>query len=146
MCIFLPKKAFKSFCTWMLLPTVLYTPSSVNAAKRRGGDKKTNGSVMWTNTEQWKSITCFSSDPAGARIKIQMFHPDYDPFIKLSLRLNDAPSWDHDSNYMLIAWVLNSTLVRLISLIDILPHPPPTQSWNIEFLCLQGAKKLLKRA
>lgn len=36
--IFLPKKAFKSFCTWMLLPTVLYTPSCVSPGEEREED------------------------------------------------------------------------------------------------------------
>lgn len=35
--IFLPKKAFNSFCTWMLLPTVRYTPSCVAPKMKMGG-------------------------------------------------------------------------------------------------------------
>lgn len=35
--IFLPKKPFNSFCTWMLLPTVRYTPSCVAPKMKMGG-------------------------------------------------------------------------------------------------------------
>lgn len=35
--IFLPKKVFNSFCTWMLLPTVRYTPSCVAPKMKMGG-------------------------------------------------------------------------------------------------------------
>lgn len=62
--ISLPKKVFNSFCTWMLLPTVRYTPSCVTPGKTRGGGKKEiwkKGRVIWTNTEEWKFTTCFSS-------------------------------------------------------------------------------------
>lgn len=38
--IFLPKKAFNSFCTWMLLPTVRYTPSCVAPKMKTGGGVK----------------------------------------------------------------------------------------------------------
>lgn len=38
--IFLPKKAFNSFCTWMLLPTVRYTPSCVAPKMKMGGGVK----------------------------------------------------------------------------------------------------------
>lgn len=68
--ISLPKKAFKSFCTWMLLPTVLYTPSCVTPRREEGRlkkkkkkGKKEKGSVIWTRTERWKCTTCVSQQP-----------------------------------------------------------------------------------
>lgn len=61
--IFLPKKAFNSFCTWMLLPTVRYTPSCVAPKMKMGvgegcrREEEIKGSTIRTNGEVWKCTT-----------------------------------------------------------------------------------------
>ena len=99
--ISLPKKAFKSFCTWMLLPTVLYTPSCVTPGregrwnlkkKKKREREKEKGEC---NLDVSRAVEMYHMCLAAARIKIQMFQPDYGCFMNhLSLKLcSSCPCW-----------------------------------------------------
>lgn len=89
--ISLPKKAFKSFCTWMLLPTVLYTPSCVTPRREEGRlkkKKKREKRKGECNLDTYRAVEMYHMCLAAARIRIQMFLPDYGCFMNhLSLKL-----------------------------------------------------------
>lgn len=57
--ISLPKKAFKSFCTWMLLPTVLYTPSCVTPGKRREREREVKKKKGECHMDKYRAVEIY---------------------------------------------------------------------------------------
>lgn len=71
--VFLPKKAFNSFCTWMLLPTVRYTPSCV-APKMKMGERElkvVGGDEGEHTVDQERGVEMYHVKPARSRPKMQ---------------------------------------------------------------------------
>lgn len=97
--ILLPKKAFNSFCTWMLLPTVLYTPSCVAPKmKMRGGVRAVRWDEGKYNLDKERAVEMYHAEPARVGLKIQTLLPDLATLVWSSRESN--------GNFIGKAWVM----------------------------------------
>lgn len=98
--IFLPKKAFNSFCTWMLLPTVRYTPSCVAPKMKMGEEvKAVRGDEGEHKLDTERGVEMYHTKPARIGPKMQTLQPDLPLWVRvvvsqMAILWAKRESWD----------------------------------------------------